>query len=144
MRVIPGSHKLRQIAHRDTFAENNMLTRGQEIAVGVDETEAKMLELRPGEMSLHHVRLIHGSDPNPSDKRRIGFAIRYLPTYVRQTVGSQDTATLVRGVDTFGHFAPERRPDADFSLAARLFHAEVVGGHAKLLMRNTDKETSSA
>ena len=58
-----------------------------------------MLELAAGEMSLHHVRLIHGSDPNPSDDRRIGFAIRYIPTYVRQVAGSHDSATLVRGED---------------------------------------------
>src|SRR5262249_51795929 len=118
MRVIPGSHKLDQLAHRDTFAEGNLLSRGQEIAVEVDESKAQMLELRLGEMSLHHVRLIHGSDPNPSDKRRIGFAIRYLPTHVRQVVGTHDSATLVRGVDSYGNFEPEERPLADLSEAA--------------------------
>jgi hypothetical protein len=71
MRVIPASHKLDQVPHRDTFAAANLLSRGQEIMVDVDEREAAMLELAAGEMSLHHVRLIHGSDPNPSDDRRI-------------------------------------------------------------------------
>ena len=99
MRVIPASHKLDQVPHRDTFAAANLLSRGQEIMVDVDEREAAMLELAAGEMSLHHVRLIHGSDPNPSDDRRIGFAIRYIPTYVRQVAGSHDSATLVRGED---------------------------------------------
>ena len=66
--------------------------------------QAAMLELAAGEMSLHHVRLIHGSDPNPSDDRRIGFAIRYIPTYVRQVAGSHDSATLVRGEDRHHHF----------------------------------------
>ena len=101
MRVIPASHKLDQVPHRDTFAAANLLSRGQEIMVDVDEREAAMLELAAGEMSLHHVRLIHGSDPNPSDDRRIGFAIRYIPTYVRQVAGSHDSATLVRGEDRF-------------------------------------------
>jgi len=36
MEVIPGSHKLDQIPHHDTFAKHNLLTRGQEIAVEVD------------------------------------------------------------------------------------------------------------
>ena len=67
MRVIPGTHLMDQLAHHDTFAPDNLLSRGQEIAVEVDEREAVALELRAGEMSLHHVRLIHGSDPNPSD-----------------------------------------------------------------------------
>jgi ectoine hydroxylase-related dioxygenase (phytanoyl-CoA dioxygenase family) len=113
MRVIPRSHLVDQLPHRDTFAQQNLLSRGQEIAVEVDESQAVTLALQPGEISLHHVRLIHGSDPNPSPRRRIGFAIRYLPTYVRQVVGSEDSATLVRGVDSYHHFLPEQRPAAD-------------------------------
>jgi ectoine hydroxylase-related dioxygenase (phytanoyl-CoA dioxygenase family) len=143
MRVIPGTHKLDQVPHRDTFAEGNLLSRGQEIEVEVDAAQARMLVLRPGEMSLHHVRLIHGSDPNPSPKRRIGFAIRYLPTYVRQVVGKHDSATLVRGVDAFHNFHPEQRPDADFSPAARAFHAEITGAHQQILMRDTGRPAAA-
>src|SRR3546814_1653851 len=80
MQVIPGTHLLDQIPHKDTFSKNNLLTRGQEIAVQVDQSKAVSIELQPGEMSLHHVRIIHGSPPNPSPRRRIGFAIRYIPT----------------------------------------------------------------
>jgi non-haem Fe2+, alpha-ketoglutarate-dependent halogenase len=139
MRVIPGSHLNDQIPHRDTFACDNLLSRGQEVAVEVDGSGAVDLELRPGQMSLHHVRLIHGSEPNPSSRRRIGFAIRYLPTHVRQTVGERDFATLVRGVDTYGHFEPEQRPDADMSGAARAFHARVTGATDQVLMRETGR-----
>jgi len=140
MRVIPGSHTMDQVPHRDTFAAENLLSRGQEIMVDVDERKAAMLELAAGEMSLHHVRLIHGSDPNPSDDRRIGFAIRYIPTYVRQVAGSHDSATLVRGVDTYHHFEEEQRPDADMSPAAVAYHAAVTGAHAQILMRGTGRE----
>jgi hypothetical protein len=140
MRVIPGSHKLDQVPHRDTFAAENLLSRGQEIMVDVDERQAAMLELAAGEMSLHHVRLIHGSDPNPSDDRRIGFAIRYIPTYVRQVAGSHDSATLVRGVDDHHNFELEQRPDADMSSAAVAYHAAVTGAHAQILMRGTGRE----
>src|SRR6202035_3142717 len=65
MAMVPGSHRFDQIPHRDTFHRHNLLTRGQEIAVEVDEAKAGLLILRPGEMSLHHVRLVHGSAPNP-------------------------------------------------------------------------------
>jgi hypothetical protein len=140
MRVIPGSHTMAQVPHRDTFRAENLLSRGQEIMVEVNEAQADTLVLRAGEMSLHHVRLIHGSDPNPSDQRRIGFAIRYLPTHVRQVAGPHDWATLVRGVDAFGNFEPEQRPDSDMSEAAQAYHAAVVGGHAKILMRDTGRE----
>src|ERR1700722_12004433 len=139
MRVIPGTHKLEQVAHRDTFRPENLLSRGQEIMVDVDERQAAMLELSAGEMSLHHVRLIHGSDPNPSPQRRIGFAIRYIPTYVRQVAGSHDHATLVRGIDAYSHFEPEERPDADMSDRAVAYHAAVTGAHAAILMRDTGK-----
>jgi hypothetical protein len=136
LRVIPGTHVLEQIAHRDTFAADNLLTRGQEIAVEVDESQAVMLPLQPGEMSLHHVRLIHGSDPNPSARRRVGFAIRYLPTHVRQVVGTRDSATLVRGVDAYRNSEPEYAPDYDLSDKAVAFHAHVMGDQQKVLMRN--------
>jgi ectoine hydroxylase-related dioxygenase (phytanoyl-CoA dioxygenase family) len=103
MEFIPGTHTSDQIPHRDTFAKNNLLTRGQEVAVEVDASKAVAIELQPGEMSLHHVRLVHGSPPNPSNDRRIGFAIRYIPTSVKQIAG-EDSATLVRGVDDYRHF----------------------------------------
>jgi non-haem Fe2+, alpha-ketoglutarate-dependent halogenase len=140
MRVIPRSHKLEQVAHRDTFSPDNLLSRGQEVMVDVDERQAVMMPLQAGEMSLHHVRLIHGSDPNPSDLRRVGFAIRYIPTTVRQVAGSHDHATLVRGVDTYGHFEPEERPAADMSEQAVAYHAAVTGAHAAILMRETGKD----
>jgi len=139
MRVIPGTHMIDQIPHRDTFAEHNLLTRGQEIEVPVDTARAVDIELAPGEFSLHHVRLVHGSEPNTSDVRRIGFAIRYIPTYVRQVVGKRDTATLVRGVDRFAHFDPEPRPAADFDPAAMEFHRKVVEETNSVLYRGTDK-----
>jgi non-heme Fe2+,alpha-ketoglutarate-dependent halogenase len=140
MRVVPGTHKLDQVPHRDTFRPENLLSRGQEILVDVDERDAAMLQLSAGEMSLHHVRLIHGSDPNPSQMRRIGFAIRYIPTSVRQVAGTHDHATLVRGIDTHYHFEPEQRPDADMSPSALAYHEAVTGAHAKILMRDTGKQ----
>ena len=79
MQVVPGTHHREQVAHKDTFAENNLLSRGQEIAVEVDPKDVVDVVLQPGEMSLHHVRLFHGSEPNRSARRRAGFVIRYMP-----------------------------------------------------------------
>lgn len=136
MRMIPGSHRLDQIPHRDTFAANNLLTRGQEIEVDVDESKAVRLDLRPGEMSLHHVRIVHGSPPNPSDDRRIGFAIRYVPTSVRQLYG-EDSATLVRGVDTYHSFEHEPIPNADMEPALVALHKRITDRNAQILYRGT-------
>ncbi|MGA1287243.1 MAG: phytanoyl-CoA dioxygenase family protein [Rubrivivax sp.] len=115
MRVLPGSHLGEVAPHKDTFAADNMLSRGQEMQVDVDESRVLDIELQPGEMSLHHVMIAHGSDPNSADDRRIGLAIRYIPAHVRQVIGPTDTATVVRGVDRHGHFQAEPRPSADFT-----------------------------
>jgi len=139
MRVVPGSHTHEVLPHTDTFAPENLLSRGQEIRVEVDAEEAVALELLPGEMSLHHVKLIHGSEPNPSPERRIGLAVRYIPTYVRQTAGLIDSACLVRGTDRYGHFRPERRPSSDLSEAAIAHHADVTGAAARILMRASER-----
>lgn len=136
MQVLPGSHTRDQLAHVDNPQAHNLLTRGQEVAVAVDPTRTVDLELAPGEMSLHHVRLVHGSGPNRSRDRRIGFAIRYIPTHVRQLHG-RDTASLVRGTDQFHHFDPEPRPASDFDAAARAAHAAVLKRHTELLMRGS-------
>jgi len=143
MRVMPGSHR-EQVRHRDTFDENNLLTRGQEVMVEVDPARAVDLVLAPGEMSLHHVLIVHGSEPNRSADRRIGFAIRYIPTRVRQVAGAQDSAVLVRGVDTFGHFAPEQRPAYDLAPAAVAHHQAVTAAQAQTLYRGTGKQTFRA
>jgi non-haem Fe2+, alpha-ketoglutarate-dependent halogenase len=140
MRVIPRSHALDQIPHRDTFAKDNLLTRGQEIAVEVEESRAVTIELEPGEMSLHHVRLVHGSPPNPSGDRRIGFAIRYVPTDVRQIAGA-DSASLVRGEDRYGHFEHEPRPTADLDPAMVDLHRAITERNAKILYRGTGVES---
>ena len=136
MDYIPGSHTTDQIPHRDTFAKNNLLTRGQEVAVEVDESQARTVDLRPGEISLHHVRLVHGSAPNPTNDRRIGFAIRYIPTSVKQVAG-EDSATLVRGVDTHYNFGHEPRPTRDMDPEFLELHRKIADRNAQILYRGT-------
>lgn len=136
MEVIPGSHLMDQVPHRDTFAKHNLLTRGQEVMVDVDASKAVRLELRPGEMSLHHVRLIHGSPPNPSNDRRIGLAIRLIPTSVRQLQGD-DSATLVRGVDDVRSFEHEPRPRHDMDAELVAYHQRVTERNARILYKGT-------
>ncbi len=123
MRFLAGSHKTGQQAHADTFDADNLLSRGQEIAVEVDESRATDVVLRAGEFSLHHVLLTHGSRPNVSDDRRLGFAIRYIPTSARQTK-LRDAAVLVRGEDRYGHFDLLPGPRADLDADAWASHAD--------------------
>lgn len=138
MQVIPGSHKIDQLPHVDTFHKDNLLSRGQEIAVDVDKAKAVGLALHAGEMSLHHIKLVHGSDANRTADRRIGLAIRYIPTTVRQTK-VRDAAMLVRGTDQHRHFDYEPRPKADLDEAALAAHADSVARQVKALYSGTEK-----
>ncbi len=143
MKVIPGTHTVAQIPHVDTFHQDNLLSRGQEIAVEVDQAKAVDVVLKPGEISLHHIKLVHGSEPNRSDDRRIGFAIRYIPTYVRQTK-VRDSATLVRGVDKHHNFDLEPRPAQDLDAAALAAHKDAIDRQVAALYQGTDKQAFRA
>jgi hypothetical protein len=135
MRVVPGTHRRDIVAHRDTFAPHNMLSRGQEVAVTVDEATAVDLVLNPGEMSLHHVKIVHGSHPNPSPRPRIGFAIRLIAPAVRQSAGAEDSAMLVRGEDEYRHFLTDPRPQAEFDVAALAAYDAVCDRSRRILFR---------
>ena len=134
MRMIPGSQKRPLLPQRDTYAPDNALSRGQEIAVEVDEDEAVDVTLRPGEMSLHHIGIVHGSDVNRSDKPRIGIAVRFVTPEVKQEGPEKQVATLVRGRDDYGHFdlVQPPGPGEDFPNGAR--HSEAVRRMLKNLM----------
>jgi non-heme Fe2+,alpha-ketoglutarate-dependent halogenase len=136
MRMVPGTHT-QQVAHRDTFAPDNLLSRGQELMVEVDESCAVDVVMHPGEMSLHHVRMFHGSPPNRSADRRIGYAIRYIPTHVRQISDGRDSATLVRGVDEHHYFDAEDAPAADLDEAAVAQHTAIMKRQGEILYRGT-------
>ena len=111
MRVIPGSHNGAAFTHVETFHDKNLLARGQTIE-RVDDSDAIDLVLGPGEFSLHHERILHGSLPNRSDRQRIGLTLFFIPTSVRSTVGRR-TASLVRGVDDYGHWDVDPVPTRD-------------------------------
>ena len=143
MQFIPGSHKIDQLPHVDTFHKDNLLSRGQEIAVEVDKSRAVGIPLKAGEMSLHHIKLVHGSEPNRTGDRRIGLAIRDIPTYVRQTK-VRDSAMLVRGTDKHRNFDYEPRPQGDLDEAALAAHADSVARQVKALYQGTDKQAFRA
>jgi hypothetical protein len=126
MRVVPGSHTQTHLPQRDTFADDNVLSRGQEITVAVDESKAVDLVLQPGQISLHHLWIVHGSRSNRSDEPRIGIAIRYVAPQVRQEGANKPIAMLVRGRDDHGHFTLTERPAGNDAVAGQGRHAELL------------------
>lgn len=133
MQVMPGTQNL-TLAQRDTYAKDNLLARGQEIAVGVDVASAVSLVLAPGQMSLHHIGIAHGSEANRSDHPRIGIAIRYIAPEVVQKSVERQMVQLVRGSDKYRHFDIVGPPGDKKSVAAVLAEAN------RRLLRNLSAE----
>ncbi|MDC1311453.1 phytanoyl-CoA dioxygenase family protein [Burkholderiales bacterium] len=140
MKMIRGSHHLDQLPHIDTFQENNLLTRGQKVEFEFAEENAAWIELEAGEVSLHHVRIIHGSEPNVGADRRVGLAIRFVPTDVSQVNGIKDYATLVRGRDDYRHFQHEPSPEQSLGTAEKNAHTRIADESFKLFYQGTGRE----
>ena len=109
MRMWSGSHKDNLKEHDQKFNEGNLLTRGQTVK-NVPHQETTPLILKAGQMSLHHPTVVHGSDLNKSNDRRIGFVIQsYIGTDVKQVLG-KNSVQLARGVDEFNYHEKIGRP----------------------------------
>jgi hypothetical protein len=111
MRFIPGSHRGPSRRHVETYDKDNLLARGQ-VVPDVDESAAIDAVLRPGEFSIHHGHLLHSSEPNTTDGRRIGFGLMLFPAHARSTIGRR-SVTLVHGTDRYGHWDHDPMPRGD-------------------------------
>ncbi len=144
MRFVPGSHHQRILPHRDTFAEANLLSRGQEVAVDIDEKDAVDVVLRPGQLSLHHGRIFHASGPNRSDHDRVGLVFRFLTPQVRQQVASRDYAMQVRGIDDTDHWIHVAPPQNNFDPEYLRLRERVRQDQSAALAEGAAQELSTA
>ena len=126
VKYVAGSHKLGQLRHAEEIGKGSLLSKGQHIVEPFDTSDVKCINLQPGEMSLHHTRLVHYSEPNGSSRRRIGLGASYIPTSVRCAGTVKHTAGLVRGVDRYNHFDDEPRPRFDFDPEIQKFREDAV------------------
>ena len=113
MQVIPRYHHNAQVPFRDSAAdENNVL--GQTVDNPADCGEPPVaLGTRAGQISLHSDWILHGSEPNRSNRRRCGLAMRYLSADVRAYNGWNANSIWCRGTDAGGHWANHPRPDGE-------------------------------
>jgi hypothetical protein len=81
MRYIAGSHRERKLVRHEFVTESNVALRQQ--LPEVDESQARDDILRAGQISIHDVYLVHGSNANRSKLRRSDYAIRYMPASTR-------------------------------------------------------------
>tara|TARA_B100001123_G_scaffold79903_1_gene90721 strand:+ start:426 stop:1253 length:828 start_codon:yes stop_codon:yes gene_type:complete len=109
MRMWSGSHKEKIKDHKDTYDENNLLTRGQTVQnVPIEKITPNIL--KAGQLSLHHPMIVHGSGLNKSNQRRIGFVIQsYIGTNVDQVLG-KIYVQQARGKDIFKYHEHVKRP----------------------------------
>ena len=142
MDFVRGSHKNAILPHNDTFSEDNLLSRGQEVEVDVAEEDKVNIEIHPGQISLHHGLTIHGSGPNTTDDRRIAAVIRYCTPDISQQVADEDYAMLVRGKDRFGNFSSITPPEVAFSSESLQQYDKIRAAQAKAMMSGAKKQGS--
>ncbi len=119
MQVVPGSHHL-GVAHRQRQNPDNLLDRGQEVELEIDDDRAWDVILAPGEMSLHHFNMIHGSRPNRSEQDRIGFVIRYTTPALESC---SFPVIQARGEDPCRHLMLAERPQGNTLSKGLRLHA---------------------
>ena len=144
MRFVPGSHHQQILPHRDTFDASNLLSRGQEVAVDVDESDAVNVVLQPGQVSFHHGRMFHASGPNRSDHDRIGLVFRFVTPQVKQMVARRDYAMVVRGIDDKGNWIHVAPPSCLFDPADLERHARIMEDQSVALAEGATQKMHAA
>ncbi len=113
MQVIPRSHHHAQLAFRDsTTAENSVLVQTLDDPGNYGDPPVA-LEMRAGQISLHSDWILHGAEPNRSDRRRCGLAMRYLSADVRAYLDWNTNSIRCRGTDPTGQWANHPRPPGE-------------------------------
>ena len=143
LRGIPGSHTWGILRHEETDDPKSILARGQYITEPFDESAAVDFALRPGEMAMFDNSLVHGSAGNFGPDRRFLLLVEMLPTWAKPPRVRQP-AMLMRGVDTYGNFDDEPRPDGEYTETALANWGHVVGSRAKLLFEDSRYGPSEA
>jgi len=110
MRVIPCTHNKGHIEFRDSTEGDNAVL-GQMVDNAEQYGKPVSLSMKAGQMSLHSDMLLHGSEPNRSDRRRCGLTIRYCSPTVRG--GFNTWSIWARGTDPTGHWANMPRPEGE-------------------------------
>jgi hypothetical protein len=108
LRVIPGSHRT-PLPFEVVVNDDGQARRKVSRTLNVSEAEAVDLTLAPGEAIFFSGLLVHGSAPNRGAERRIAVLTDYTAAHARQSIG-RGSGQLLRGVDEWGHIAPEPVP----------------------------------
>jgi len=86
MRVVAGSHRVGLVDHGSVEGEQFVLNQAIDESAFAPE-DVVTIDLQAGQMSLHDDRLIHGSGPSTSGRRRVGLTMRFSPNRVKCDLG---------------------------------------------------------
>ena len=101
IQIVPGSHR-RVVPHIKATADMAFGEMGD--LDYIDISNVVNLEMQPGEFILFNERTVHHSEPNRSDKRRIGLAVRVIVPIVKvlQWDSPNHTLMVIHGEDRLG------------------------------------------
>lgn len=145
MEVLPSRRAPRQYQHENSGLKNSINAAGQVIVESLDERGATLMELKAGEMSLHHTLCPHRSAPNAAAHTRVGYGISYIPAHVRTTGSYRLPALLVRGRD-HGNFdlmpSPRDEFDAEGVAVGERFYARFFEHYNEQTRRHAEQSAS--
>lgn len=95
MRILPRTQHAEFMQLYEQKDGKNVLGSGIDLSQ-VDLSDAVDLVLQPGDVSIHHPNILHGSNANTSGQWRSGLTLRYIPTTTRIMM-SQAQPFLLRG-----------------------------------------------
>jgi len=96
-----------------TTKESDLLSFNQNLDNFIKNHPPKIVNLKPGEFSIHHVNTVHGSGVNNTDNYRVGFAIRYVSSDTKHLETNKDRAIHICGKKN-SYYEEEVRPKFDF------------------------------
>jgi hypothetical protein len=138
IRGVPGSHRGPLLPHKEAFATDSLLSREQYIDAPIDEASALDFSLDPGEIALFNNAIVHSSKPNIGSDRRILFLLEMVPTSAFQH-SPRESATLVRGQDSYGNFDVDPRPQTEMGAAELAAWQRAVEIQASVLFRGAQR-----
>nr|WP_170951210.1 phytanoyl-CoA dioxygenase family protein [Synechococcus sp. UW106] len=130
MYFVKHSH-LNQLPHFDTKNEHNMLGARESVIKLPAESEKTYSDLKPGQISIHHPLVLHGSPNNLSSESRLAFVIRYIPSSVKQ---DNALVTLVRGAN-LSKMKLLSRPKTNASYQMLIEHGRAMKQNADVIKR---------
>ena len=141
--VLPGTHRGPVLPHVESSGEDSILARGQSIDAPLDASKAIDLALRPGEMSLFHFNIVHGSRANMSRERRLMLLVEMMPASAYQAQ-EREAAMLVRGKDRYGNFELDQPPRTELGSAEIESWQRSVSMRAKVIFSDSALPVSEA